>query len=381
MPSASDVCGSFWGTAILSEFADAYVSASRACLEHATKYSPGFIRGWTLLSTDLTLGSANGRPTYGYPLPLNIPTIVAADLVGGRVLIRDIDFSISNNTIWFNDDPLLSWATVKRFQWVSGSPVSAADLIYVATDDAVEPNTESTYESLINAIVTSCDSPASVGGETVTDVWADADGTYRVITDKSAYLLPSSDTPSVAVGAALKKGQPIGSAWILTKLGPALPDLSYLTVPADYHQGVTSGGVTWYNGTRNLVVDTVSSRTRVRWPLGASGGDFTAFWTESHTTGIAGSVKSLAQAMDVRANPVGDPDATSLPTTVNPLQFVCQELFQGNAYLLIVNSAKLGPKATSTADRQAATAKAVGPYATVFDYTDTMPSIPEITPT
>ena len=343
--------------------------------------SRGKVRAWTLSSSDRVTDTSSGRLAFGYPVPQNTPVWIAADLIGGRVLAQYLDYVIEDGYVWFDEDPLL-WATVKRTVWTSGSSIVVADLFYCSLQpETTVPPDSGTYRALTTAIATSCDSPCALSTELVEDIWQGHNGKWRVVTDEHAYVLEETDVPVVAIGDTVRQGSPIGTAWELTRLGPALPDLTHITTPATYHQGVTTGGITWYNANTPLIIDTVSSRTRVRWSLGGTLADVDAFWTESHTRGTASGATSIAQAMDIRDNPTNDPDYTSLPVYVNPLEFICRELFAGNAYLLLVRPSRFGPDATTTALRQSATRLAAGPYTTIFDYEDSVPALTDTSPT
>lgn len=381
MPTVGDLCGGFWAGAYASPPLESYVAIAALLAEHAAEVSRSRVGGWTIPAADLVTSVSSGRSVYGYPVPLHTPNWIAADLIGGRVLTDGIDFVVSDGYVLFDEDPS-TWATVRRLTWVDGDPVEVSDVLY----GSVEANAPATYDpatrmGIVSAVAEACDSPASgPAEETVEVVWQGHDGVWRVVTDASTYRLVEADTPSVAVGDVLPPGTAVGSAWELTKLGPAKPDLTHLTIPASYHQGVTEGGITWYDETVNLVVDTVSSRTRVRWTLGGDEDDVVAFWEESHARGITAGATSLAQAMDTRTNPTGDPGAESLPVTVNPLEFVCQELLAGNAYLLVVYPDRFGPAASTEAERTTAVRKAAGPYVTVFAYEDEVPELERVSP-
>jgi len=383
VPNASDYCGGFWAGGYAFDVVDAYASACAYVTEHAAGVSGGAVSAFTVAATDRQTITPGGAPGYGYPAPPVEPVWIASDLVGGRVFVSGVDFyyDAAAETVWFDEDPLLASAT-RRLIWVDGVPVEAADLFYCAVAAPAAPTHEAgTTAALVAAIAAACDSPAAGDAETVEAVWADATGATRVVTDAAAYRLAAADPPAVAAGSVLRPGDPVGTAWTLTRLGPAAPALAHLTVPAEYHQGVTAGAITWYNGTRATIVDTSGGRTRVRWMLGGTQADVDAFWAASHATGTAAGQTLLAKSM-VNPDMTGtDPGVGAVPPSVNPLEFVCRELFAGTAYLLMVYPAKFGPAAQTAAARRAATAAAAGLFAAVFEYEDVMPALTERTPT
>jgi hypothetical protein len=153
-----------------------------------------------------------------------------------------------------------------------------------------------------------------IDGETVEDVAHDRRG-WLVVTDQSAYRYPEEAEIIVATGDALRLGQPLSSAvrWYDLARG-AVPDLPGLAVSshdlgAGYH-----GGLVFPNERKELLVTSQADRTKVSVELGGSEEDQTLFWDEVHTRGVAGGV-TLANYLDVRPNPVGEPTAYNLPTT------------------------------------------------------------------
>lgn len=326
----------------------------------------------------------NGRAITGYPAPDGeAPVSIHLDPASGPVLADGIDFLTYDGYVWFDEDPLTRADVPAHLGWVAGVPVRSADLLYHPAAEVPDQSTDQVPSDggLRRTIAAACG--ASVTGdrsETVEDVAVGADGVTVVVTDVSAYRLNTGELAVCEVGDVLPPRSPPGDAWALTRLGPETPDLTHLTTPAWFHQGTTSGPVTWYNETVPLSVDVVDSRTRVRWRLGASTDDFDDFWTASHARGTAAGAKSLARAMDTRTAAADDPGPESLPTTVNPLGFICRELFGGNAYLLIVRPDSFGPSAVTAAERASAVRSALRTATAVFEYEDEMPAVDPIDP-
>jgi hypothetical protein len=350
--------------------------------ETAVRDSPVKTRGWTIRAEEMVTGAAdNGRPVYGYPAP-GEPAWVTFAPGTGSLLVAGVDFKTSDDYVWFDNDPLLS-APVRYLTWSGGSASAAADGLWgehLTYPDPAQPQV-GTVAALSAALVEVCDSPATVGNDTVLDVWYDSAGVYRVITDIAGYVLPAGDTASVEIDAVLPPGTPLGTAWTLTRLGPTKPALTHLTTPADFHLGVTVGGITWFDASVAVMVDTVDDRTRVRWPLGGTQQDVDDFWDASQSYGLEVGARTLAQAMDTRADPVGDPGPESLPAYVNPLEFICRELFGGTGYVLVVRPGVFGPDGVTDATRRASVVRAAaGPHVTVIQYEDEIPQTAQVTP-
>jgi hypothetical protein len=84
-----------------------------------------------------------------------------------------------------------------------------------------------------------------------------------------------------------------------------------------------------------IVAANVDGYTKVSWQLGGFPYDVEKFWTDVHTAGVA-RTQTLAMLLDVRETPVGQPTAASLPATINPLQFLADNLLRNNAYIVKV---------------------------------------------
>lgn len=382
--SATSRLSGFWSGPTGTEAVSLYAQAV-ALIADETAVRDGSVksRGWTIRAEEMVTGAAgNGRPVYGYPAP-GEPAWITFAPGTGNLLVAGVDFKTSDDYVWFDTDPLLI-ASVSYLTWSGGSASAAADGLWgehLVHPESVQPQV-GTVAALSDALVELCDSPATTGKtETVEDVWYDSAGAYRVITDIAGYVLPAGDTASVTTGAVLPLGTPLGTAWTLTRLGPAKPALAHLTTPADFHLGVTVGGITWFDTTVALMVDTVDGRTRVRWPLGGTQQDVDDFWAASHAYGLETGARTLAQAMDTRADPVGDPGPASLPVYVNPLEFVCRELLAGTGYALVVRPAVFGPAGVASATQRASVVRAAaGPHVTVIEYEDEIPQTAQVTP-
>jgi hypothetical protein len=79
----------------------------------------------------------------------------------------------------------------------------------------------------------------------------------------------------------------------------------------------------------------VAGYTKISWDLGGFPFDIVKFWEDVHASGVAAN-ETLAMLLDVRPNPVGQPTAASLPTTINPLQFLTDNILRNNAYVVKV---------------------------------------------
>jgi hypothetical protein len=175
--------------------------------------------------------------------------------------------------------------------------------------------------------------------EIVEVVVSDADK-LNVITDKHVYQFPLGTTTLVAAGDVVVAGDPLTDLLQTFELNRgselAPSDISALTVGSGILAWGFWGDITFANETVSTVVqEDVDGYTKISWELGGFPFDIVKFWDEVHAAGVAVD-NTLAMLLDVRPDPVGQPTAASLPTTVNPVQFLTDNLLRNNAYIVKV---------------------------------------------
>lgn len=378
-PTTTELLGGYWG-AHPSPIVDAYAGAWTAFSGPSSRLLSGTSpKTLTLSKADRVSPGPNGSPAYGYHAPDDVPVWIAVSLRDGPLLSQGPDFTVSDDYIWFTRDPFFDASG--RLDYIDGAFVEILDIWY-GTAAAAAPETPplaATAYALFSAIATATDSPATGSlPETVLDIWADARGDWSVVTDIAGYRLPAVDVPSVEVGDILPPGSPIGAAWAIDKLD-FRTETPYITTPAGFTPAVT-GPVTWYAESSPLVVDTVDDRTRVRFAIGIAPDEFDAFWDAAMANGVEND-RTLAQALDTRADPSGDPDASSLPAVISPMRFLAKELLQGLAYRLILRPDRFGPDAVDVEAVTIAARKAAGSYTALFVWEDEEPDLPPVSPT
>ena len=382
--SVSDLCSGFWDRTYPSTFIEGYVTVSSIVGDNPTPYgSKCNIRGFILKEEELVKSqTAYGRPVWGYPQPLTTPSWINLSPSTDSPLINNIDYYLEDEFVWFFIDPL-SYVKTPYHAWVNGSVRRWADVWYgevLSSEDAIS-SPQATHAAISEALAEACDVEITgLTNETVEDVWQAEDTSWRVITSVKCYKVKIGDTPIWSTGDIIPPRSPLGTAWTLTQLGPITPNLSYVTTPPEFHQHVTVAGITWPNQTVNTIIDEDSGRTRIRWQLGGTQLDVDAFWTESHARGIDQG-RTLAQCMDLRTSPNNiDPGPESLPSTINPFKFLCEQMLGGAAYLLVVRPSMFGDNALSTSQRQKNTKLAAGLFSTIFEYENSVPNYSLATP-
>jgi hypothetical protein len=175
--------------------------------------------------------------------------------------------------------------------------------------------------------------------ETVEHVVSDADK-LNIITDTHTYQFPLGTTAIVAVGDVVSAGDPLTDLLQVFEFnrGVAIDaaDISAITTGRGVLAWGYWGDLTWENKETDLLVEeNVDGYTKVSWDVGGFTFDVEKFWADIHASGVAAD-ETLAMLLDIRDTPVGQPTAASLPATINPLQFLVDNLLRDNAYAVKV---------------------------------------------
>jgi hypothetical protein len=87
-----------------------------------------------------------------------------------------------------------------------------------------------------------------------------------------------------------------------------------------------------------------TGRAKVSFELGGFPGDVEQYWDDVHARGISMGF-TLANYLDKRANPFGDPKASDLPAYVNPMKLVLRHLLGYNLFIVKLKAGLEGPNA------------------------------------
>lgn len=286
--------------------------------------------------------------------------------------VQGIDYWLQDEVITFRDNPFTNDAILKvdvldstgaivdkqltlwlyRGQW-------DWDLVYEQFGYALRLQLESSegYKTVVNAIFDAFVEGTSIRtqqlllatvygvplvreqSETVETVVSDADK-LNIITDRNVYQFPLGTTPIVSVGDVVSAGDPLTDLFQVFELNRgeeiSASDISALTVGSGVLAYGYWGAITFDNETVDVVVEEdVDGYTKVSWELGGFPFDVVKFWDDVHASGVAAD-QTLAMLLDIRPNPIGQPTAASLPSTINPLQFLSDNILRNNAYVVKV---------------------------------------------
>lgn len=179
--------------------------------------------------------------------------------------------------------------------------------------------------------------------ETVTHIFSDARATW-VATATRVYKHPLAVNITVDVGETLQTDQFMTDAiYVKDFKGGRYPsDLKALgysdrNLGAAYFQGLI-----FENKDVPLVIESaVNGYTKVSFELGGFTPDIEFFWDTIHANGVTAQ-KTLAMLLDTRGSAAtSQPTALTLPATINPLQFLAENIFRNNGFLVRLKAAQL----------------------------------------
>lgn len=393
------VCQAYRQTAMDLDEATQSITWRNVPLRHVVEWYPITVLASERLNASLTglrfsesttatfgYGGAFGQPLPGAVQPAALGDVIDAPLLCDQIttpnacLIRDVDYTINSQVgaIQFAADPfkdprftpqpifdangnqtdseLILWLyraefDLKNLQTQIGYALGldvpsteAAQALVTALLDALQAGTaRQQVQSLLEAI---CGVQfAQNDSEVVQAVTRDYRG-LLIVTDQNAYRFPLGANALVTIGQVVEAGDALADTVQLLDLSSgAIPaGLNALIVgPVLLGPGYTADLV-FGNSDVSLVAttDAGTNKTKVSCQLGGTSVDQAQFWTDVHARGVAAG-KTLAELLDTRANPVGQPTAADLPATLNPLKLLIESVFRYNCLLAKINSAGIDP--------------------------------------
>lgn len=319
-------------------------------------------------------------PAQMIDAPYNLQNFV---LKPTKVWVNGIDYYIdkSRNLLVFRDNPFIDPQVPQRIVFNQQGVqinVEIALWVYVGTYDLDQlytyfgyalgvklPSTEF-YKSILNAfwdmhlLGPSLEQfefmLAALAGETlvinptetVVALWSDGDNKL-VMTDFVVYTFPPTANIIVTVGQIVHAGESLTDAVEIFELNGEQPipsQFSALALDKSYIDGNYIGPLTFVNA--NVALDYLGTdshgKTVVAFEVSGFPGDVTQFFGRIQANGEKPGQSTLAELLDTRANPVGQPGPSNLPPTVNPLELVL-ELMKNNLFFIEVNLDSFDPTA------------------------------------
>jgi hypothetical protein len=366
------------------------------------KYDDGseYDAGLSYDSPNRAVGSAFPKPAGLTDAPLMMNRFTAPSLVW----TRGIDYTVAADAVVFAVNPfaetrfairdvhngeiiidreLIIWIFRGDFDWDAvyrqfgyvlkmrlASSAGYRDLMNAAFDGLISGTTRSRVMAGFSAIT---GIPLARGTEIVEDIWMDSRGRL-VITDKNVYRFAGDATVIVATGDTVHAGDPLVDALRVFEFnrGHTPPDLAALSLGRGFLANCFYSELVFENKSVPLTVitDDPSGYTKVTWPLGGFPADVDRFFDEMHARGVAAAeapigdceeclkvrypgiecgegdrfvrVGTMAHYLDKRTVRVGEPTAGNLPLTINPLEFLIQNVLRNNAWLVRIKASHLG---------------------------------------
>ena len=171
-----------------------------------------------------------------------------------------------------------------------------------------------------------------------------------VITDKHVYVYASTATVIVAIGDTVHIGDELTNTVRVHDISGSNADYSDVPMLA-FDKSFMSGGyfssLTFENG--DVTLDYLGldedNKAVVTFEVGGFPMDVDSFFEQMQVLGKQSGSQTLAELLDTRANPVGQPLPAHLPTTINPLEFVLDNIVKNHLVLVYVHAESIADAA------------------------------------
>jgi hypothetical protein len=355
-------------------------SQTNSDLTNMPKYGQGYVYGNQPNGDLIRYGESVDLPDYAFPLPASLvdAALIQSSFKDPDVIwVRGIDFYIDldRRALVFVENPfdnesfeqreVYTGTEVTDYElplWIVGEEISN-NRIYERYGYAVGIYNEASlnyrdflcafYEGLVqgtarrhieDAISAVCDIPlVKTDEETVELIKTDGAGLV-IVTDANVYRFSADAEAIVAVGDVLAAGDRLTEGLRVDDFKHGIPeDLQSLSVGRSYLAEGYYGDLIFQDLTTELVAeDDVDGATKVSFALGGFVGDVDRFFDELHEKGVAAE-QTLADLLDVRENPTTPATSINLPATINPLEFLVNNVLRNNAFLVRIKLEELGP--------------------------------------
>jgi hypothetical protein len=164
----------------------------------------------------------------------------------------------------------------------------------------------------------------------------------QVITDKKVYTAPSGANAVVAIGDVLNEGDSLFDSFEIIDMSGGDQDLSgisSLSFGSTFISGDYIGELTFENVVSNLTWGGYDEDgySIVTFDVGGDTDDIDLFWDTMLANGKLSGQSTLAEMLDTRAIKVGQPAAIDIPATINPMEYVVDNVIGNNVYIIKLN--------------------------------------------
>ena len=331
----------------------------------------GFYEGGAVYgSSTISYGEAVG---FSWKLPAGVTSV---SQIYNRVsypsasLFEGVDFSLntSNNRLVFSFDPFLNinFATRDKLNSKGVQDRELAMWLYLPKIDqrsvqqiyglpiGIDGKSGDAYKGLVNAIYDclilgmssgrlsrllgyALDAPVASSTEIVESI----NSSIRkvIVTNKKVYFLSARAQPTVSVGDEVILGQSLSDALVIKELvrGSDLSDVKAITLGKGFTNNQFSYDLTFVNENLPVEVTDNDGVTDLKFKVSGHPFDVDRFWEMVHSNGVR-KEKTIAMGLDLREDKTGTLYRESLPSIINPLQFLINEMIPGGLTLVTIKA-------------------------------------------
>jgi hypothetical protein len=190
--------------------------------------------------------------------------------------------------------------------------------------------------------------PVALTDETVEAILQE-DHALTIITDQNVYEFDADATPTVEVGTVLQQGSTMTDGLRVIVPTPVADwdGIRGLALGPQFLSMARVNGSIFFENKEvslNYMNKDAEGRTVVQFQVQGNATDVSGFWATVHNNGISQG-QTLAEALDTRTNKVGQPAEIDIPPTINPFQFIMDNIFANNAFIVNIKTSQLAPDA------------------------------------
>lgn len=370
--------------------------SARVTEEGALKYGDGTVYGPQPGTGDKSLYGEVVRERFTYSLGdsqlADVATITNRILDPSLVLTKGVDYTIDRlkNTITFVKEPFDEPLLARRPIYGDDNEIADEEvslILFNAQFDRkllfnhfgyvinVSAPSSQFYKDFINAFWNALNRtltledirlllgaitgiPSTIEDGEVVEFIETSRGRLNITTNRNTYRFKDTAVPTVSQGDTLRKGQELVNSLEIVELSGSSRDLSGIKAIALGQEFISNGffsHLIFKNEEVPLDFLGIDSdgRAFVRFDVGGFQADVDRFWENAQSRGKVQG-KTLAELLDTRANPPTDPSLPPeitqpgpehLPPTINPLEFVVDNLLKNNLFLIRLIPADIDPEA------------------------------------
>lgn len=342
------------------------------------KYGEGYTYG----VGNLVYGEPVNQPLYRWPLPEDLvraPLILNRITAASLTLHDGVDYELApdDGALIFRQNPFSNPLVPKRDVFEGDEVVDREAALWVFRGEfdyeymyqqfgyVLQLRLESSefYKDFVNAILDALvrgtssrevdlalsaitGTPITLESEETIEAVVDDGDNLIIVSDQTVYRFPQNANATVAEGDVVQAGDPLVDTFQVFEFnrGQVPAEVLAITTGRGFLTEGFYSDITWENRDVTLTATVEDGRTRIEWELGGFPGDVEEFWDQVHAAGLAAGA-TLAQLLDPRTNKVGDPPPAVFPATINPMQFLIENVLRNNAYLVQVRASAFGADA------------------------------------